>query len=170
MNIVIFCYFYYLLYLQLFISHYYLLRNTSNFNIDTASTNSLFIISFPLSFSFHLLLSHTFRSKLLTILELSEFVAVFAEPKDLRTVKAAARCLKASVSGPPPATSKSCLSNSIEAYVFPEPLVPVEEVPEIFILEKQKKVEFVKSLTRKNNRLRIPGLRLLSYGFLDDLV
>lgn len=60
-------------------------------------------------------------------------MAVFAEPKDLRTVKAAARCLKASVSGPPPATSKSCLSNSIEAYVFPEPLVPVEEVPEIFI-------------------------------------
>lgn len=68
-----------------------------------------------------------FEAELLTILELSEFVAVFAEPKDLRTVKAAARCLKASVSGPPPATSKSCLSNSIEVYVFPEPLVPVEE-------------------------------------------
>lgn len=60
-------------------------------------------------------------------------MAVFAEPKDLRTVKAAARCLKASVSGPPPATSKSCLSNSIEAYVLPEPLVPVEKDPEIFI-------------------------------------
>lgn len=97
-------------------------------------------------------------------------MAVFAEPKDLRTVKAAARCLKASVSGPPPATSKSCLSNSIEAYVFPEPLVPVEEILEIFALEKRKEMEFVKSLTRKNNRLRIPGLRLLSYGFLDDLV
>lgn len=51
----------------------------------------------------------------LTILELSEFVAVLAEPKDLRTVKAAAKCLKASVSGPPPATSKSCLSNNIDA-------------------------------------------------------
>lgn len=134
--------------------------------------NFLFIILllYHLSLSSYPLLFHTFRSKLLTILELSEFVAVFAEPKDLRTVKAAARCLKASVSGPPPATSKSCLSNSIEAYVFPEPLVPVEEVPEIFTRERRREMELVKNLTRKNNRLRIPGLRLLSYGFLDDLV
>lgn len=61
----------------------------------------------------------------LTILELSELLAVLAEPSDRRTVNAAARCLKASVSGPPPATSNSCLSRSIEAYVLPEPLVPV---------------------------------------------
>lgn len=62
-------------------------------------------------------------------------MAVFAEPKDLRTVKAAARCLKASVSGPPPATSKSCLSNSIEAYVFPEPLVPVKKFRKFLFLK-----------------------------------
>lgn len=47
-----------------------------------------------------------------------------ADPRDLRTVNAAAKCLKASVSGPPPATSNSCLSSNMEAYVFPEPLVP----------------------------------------------
>lgn len=51
----------------------------------------------------------------LTILELSEFVAVLAEPRDRSTVKAAARCLNASVSGPPPATSNNCLSRSMEA-------------------------------------------------------
>ena len=51
-------------------------------------------------------------------------MAVFADPRDLRTVNAAAKCLKASVSGPPPATSNSCLSSNMEAYVFPEPLVP----------------------------------------------
>lgn len=62
-----------------------------------------------------------------TILELSELVAVFADPRDLRTVKAAAKCLKASVSGPPPATSNNCLSNNIEAYVLPEPLVPKQQ-------------------------------------------
>ncbi|KOX78210.1 hypothetical protein WN51_09569 [Melipona quadrifasciata] len=60
--------------------------------------------------------------------ELSELVAVFADPRDLRTVKAAAKCLKASVSGPPPATSNNCLSNNMEAYVFPEPLVPKEQL------------------------------------------
>lgn len=51
----------------------------------------------------------------LTILLDSELVAVFADPKDLKTVKAAAKCLKASVSRPPPATANSCLSNNIEA-------------------------------------------------------
>lgn len=117
-------------------------------------------------------LSHAFWNGALTILELSEFVAVFAEPKDLRTVKAAARCLKASVSGPPPATSKSCLSNSIEAYVFPEPLVPVEEVPEICIPEQRKRREreSVGNLTGKDDCLRISGLRLLPHSFLNDLV
>jgi hypothetical protein len=62
-----------------------------------------------------------------TILELSELVAVLAEPRERRTVKAAARCLKASVSGPPPATSNNWRSRSIDAYVFPDPLVPAEE-------------------------------------------
>lgn len=37
----------------------------------------------------------------------SEFVAVLADPRDRRTVKAAAKCLNASVSGPPPATANS---------------------------------------------------------------
>lgn len=37
----------------------------------------------------------------------SEFVAVLADPKDRRTVKAAAKCLNASVSGPPPATANN---------------------------------------------------------------
>lgn len=59
-----------------------------------------------------------------TILLDSEFVAVFAEPSDLKTVKAAARCLKASVSGPPPATANNCRNSNIEAWLFPEPLVP----------------------------------------------
>lgn len=104
-------------------------------------------------------------------------MAVFAEPKDLRTVKAAARCLKASVSGPPPATSKSCLSNSIEAYVFPEPLVPVGGNSRDLILRAKgrkkkggKENESVRRLTGKDNRLRISGLRLLPHGFLDNLV
>lgn len=95
--------------------------------MSTIVYNLSFVVFFSFSFSFFFVSLTHFEAELLTILELSEFVAVFAEPKDLRTVKAAARCLKASVSGPPPATSKSCLSNSIEAYVFPEPLVPVEE-------------------------------------------
>uniref|UniRef100_A0A1B0BP16 Uncharacterized protein n=1 Tax=Glossina palpalis gambiensis TaxID=67801 RepID=A0A1B0BP16_9MUSC len=37
----------------------------------------------------------------------SEFEVVFAEPNDRNTVKAAAKCLKASVSGPPPATANN---------------------------------------------------------------
>lgn len=36
----------------------------------------------------------------ITILLDSEFVAVFAEPNDRKTVNAAAKCLNASVSGP----------------------------------------------------------------------
>lgn len=55
-----------------------------------------------------------FKRKLTILLD-SEFVTVFADPRDLKTVKAAAKCLKASVSGPPPATAKSCRSNNIEA-------------------------------------------------------
>lgn len=61
----------------------------------------------------------------LTILLDSEFVVVFADPKERNTVKAAAKCLKASVSGPPPATAKSCLNNNIEAWLLPDPLVPI---------------------------------------------
>lgn len=60
----------------------------------------------------------------LTIRDDSELVAVLADPKLLRTVKAAAKCLKASVSGPPPATAKSCLKSNMEAWLFPDPLVP----------------------------------------------
>lgn len=45
----------------------------------------------------------------------SELVAVLAEPNDLSTVKAAAKCLNASVSGPPPATANSCRNNSMDA-------------------------------------------------------
>lgn len=59
-----------------------------------------------------------------TILLDSELVAVLADPSDRRTVKAAAKCLNASVSGPPPATAKSCRNNNIEAWLFPDPLVP----------------------------------------------
>lgn len=51
----------------------------------------------------------------LTILLDSEFVMVFADPKERNTVKAAAKCLKASVSGPPPATANNCRNNNIEA-------------------------------------------------------
>jgi hypothetical protein len=61
---------------------------------------------------------------ILTIRLDSEFEAVFADPRDRRTVKAAARCLKASVSGPPPATSNSWRRSNIDAYVLPDPLVP----------------------------------------------
>lgn len=64
----------------------------------------------------------------LTIRLDSEFEVVFAEPRERRTVNAAAKCLNASVSGPPPATSKSCRSSNIEAYVFPDPLVPKNRV------------------------------------------
>lgn len=51
-------------------------------------------------------------------------MAVLAEPNDRKTVKAAAKCLNASVSGPPPATANNCRSNSIEQCVLPAPDVP----------------------------------------------
>lgn len=60
----------------------------------------------------------------LTILDDSELVDVFADPNDRKTVNAAAKCLNASVSGPPPATAKSWRRSSIEQCVFPEPDVP----------------------------------------------
>lgn len=44
---------------------------------------------------------------ILTIRLDSEFVDVLADPNDRNTVKAAAKCLKASVSGPPPATANN---------------------------------------------------------------
>lgn len=43
----------------------------------------------------------------LTIRLDSELVDVFAEPSDRSTVNAAAKCLNASVSGPPPATANN---------------------------------------------------------------
>lgn len=49
---------------------------------------------------------------------------VEAVPSERRTVKAAARCLNASVSGPPPATSNNRRSSTIDAYVLPEPDTP----------------------------------------------
>ena len=61
---------------------------------------------------------------ILTIRLDSELDTVLAEPRERRTVKAAARCLNASVSGPPPATSKSWRNKSMDAYVLPDPLVP----------------------------------------------
>lgn len=61
---------------------------------------------------------------LLTILLDSEFVDVLADPRDLSTVKAAARCLNASVSGPPPATANNCRNSNIEQCVLPDPDVP----------------------------------------------
>lgn len=60
----------------------------------------------------------------LTILLDSELVDVLADPKDRSTVNAAAKCLKASVSGPPPATANNCRNNSIEQCVLPAPDVP----------------------------------------------
>jgi len=65
------------------------------------------------------------RVQLLTIRLDSEFEDVLADPKDRSTVNAAAKCLNASVSGPPPATSNNCLSSNIEAYVLPDPLTPI---------------------------------------------
>jgi hypothetical protein len=62
----------------------------------------------------------------LTIRLDSELNEVLADPRERRTVKAAAKCLKASVSGPPPATSNNCRRSSMEAYVLPEPLIPAE--------------------------------------------
>lgn len=107
-------------------------------------------------------------------------MAVFADPRDLRTVKAAAKCLKASVSGPPPATSNSCLSNNMEAYVLPEPLVPEEQqfacnsagAREIFLSEGKKLVEdeSCRLFTGKNDGLRVSSFRLLSHGLLNDFV
>lgn len=72
-----------------------------------------------------ILLFGVFNKTKHTILLDSELVAVLAEPRERNTVKAAAKCLKASVSGPPPATAKSCRSRSMEAWLLPEPLVPV---------------------------------------------
>lgn len=63
--------------------------------------------------------------QILTILLDSELVVVLADPSERSTVKAAARCLNASVSGPPPATANNCLSSNIEQCVFPEPEVPL---------------------------------------------
>lgn len=62
----------------------------------------------------------------LTILLDSELVVVLAEPKERSTVKAAAKCLKASVSGPPPATANNCLRSNMEAWLLPDPLVPAK--------------------------------------------
>ena len=64
------------------------------------------------------------KKAVLTILLDSLFDAVFADPRDLITVKLAARCLNVSVSVPPPAVSNSCLRTTIEVCVFPEPLAP----------------------------------------------
>lgn len=58
----------------------------------------------------------------------SELACVFALPKDRKTVKAAAKCLNASVSGPPPAASNNWRNNNMEAYVLPEPLQPEVEI------------------------------------------
>lgn len=63
----------------------------------------------------------------LTIRLDSEFEDVLADPRDRKTVNAAAKCLNASVSGPPPATSNNCLSSNIEAYVLPDPLTPTNK-------------------------------------------
>jgi hypothetical protein len=65
---------------------------------------------------------------MLTIRLDSEFDTVLADPRERRTVNAAARCLKASVSGPPPATSNNWRNRSMDAYVLPDPLVPVKSV------------------------------------------
>lgn len=54
----------------------------------------------------------------------SELVDVFAEPSDRSTVKAAAKCLNASVSGPPPATANNWRNNNMEQWVLPAPDVP----------------------------------------------
>ena len=72
-------------------------------------------------------LNHSSEPDILTIRLDSEFEMVLAVPSDLSTVKAAARCLKASVSVPPPATSNSCRSNSIDVYVLPLPLAPATQ-------------------------------------------
>ena len=63
-------------------------------------------------------------SSLLTIRLDSELVDVFADPSDLSTVNAAAKCLNASVSGPPPATANNCRNKSMEQWVLPAPDVP----------------------------------------------
>ena len=53
-------------------------------------------------------------------------VTVAAEHRDLRTVIVADRCLKASVSDPPPARSNSCRSMYMAQNVFPLPLSPLK--------------------------------------------
>jgi hypothetical protein len=52
-------------------------------------------------------------------------VIVLALPSDLSKVNAATKCLKESVSGPPPATSNSCLKSIIDEKVLPLPLSPL---------------------------------------------
>lgn len=44
-----------------------------------------------------------------------ELASVPAAPSERNTVNAAARCLKASVSGPPPATSNNLRSSTMDA-------------------------------------------------------
>lgn len=61
---------------------------------------------------------------LLTMRLECELAGVAAVPSARSTVKAAARCLKASVSGPPPATSNRRRSSTMDAYVLPEPATP----------------------------------------------
>lgn len=61
---------------------------------------------------------------ILTIRLDSELVDVLAEPNERNTVNAAAKCLNASVSGPPPATANNCLNSNIEQCVLPAPDVP----------------------------------------------
>lgn len=56
----------------------------------------------------------------------SVLVTVAAEHRDLRTVSVADRCLKASVSDPPPARSNSWRNMCMAQKVFPLPLSPLK--------------------------------------------
>jgi hypothetical protein len=76
-----------------------------------------------------------FLQSILTIRLDSVLELVLALPKERSTVNAAAKCLKASVSGPPPATSNNCRNNNMDVYVLPEPLLPVAWV--IYVLQIQ---------------------------------
>ncbi len=61
----------------------------------------------------------------LTILLDSLLAVVFAAPSDLSTAKEAERCLKVSVSAPPPpADSNSCRRSTMDVCVLPEPDAP----------------------------------------------
>lgn len=74
---------------------------------------------------FVLVICKSVHDKLTDLLE-TELADVAAVSRGRRAVSAEEISLKASVAGPPPAWSYTCLSNSIDVLVLPLPLSPLQ--------------------------------------------